>query len=52
MFSKMMVRRNFGAKVFNKAGTGYEVPTKLIIDGQRVDSVTGKTFDTINPGTE
>ncbi len=26
--------------------------TKLLIDGQWVDSVSGKTFDTINPATE
>ena len=27
-------------------------PGKLFIDGKWVDSVSGKTFDTINPATE
>jgi aldehyde dehydrogenase (NAD+) len=36
--------------------TTYAVPevrqTKMLIDGEWVDSVSGKTFDTINPATE
>ena len=52
MLSKFLTRRNFSAQVFNKAGVGYAVPDKLIIDGQKVDSRKGTTFDLINPSTE
>jgi acyl-CoA reductase-like NAD-dependent aldehyde dehydrogenase len=52
MFSKFIARRNFSVQVFNKAGVGYTVPDKLIINGQHVSSRSGTTFDLINPSTE
>jgi aldehyde dehydrogenase (NAD+) len=44
------------ATVTAKSGTQYQVPevrqTKMLIDGKWRDSVSGKTFPTINPATE
>src|SRR3954469_4418156 len=35
-----------------RATTRRTFPTKLLIDGQWRDSVSGKTFETVNPATE
>jgi len=47
MFSKYLATRAFGSAVPAKPRV-----TQLLIDGKFVNSISGKTFDTINPATE
>ncbi len=49
MLSKTL-RRTFAAAY--TASTVKPAQTQLLIDGKFVNSVSGKTFDTINPATE
>ena len=50
---KTLSTRSFSAvQVTNRAGKAYNVPDKLIINGEYVNSVSGKTFDNISPSNE
>ena len=46
MLSKILTKRTFGSQAVKPHAT------QLLIDGKFVNSVSGKTFDTINPATE
>lgn len=49
-----MFARTTGRRYFAQYSAGSVKPgqTKLLIDGKFVNSVSGKTFDTVNPATE
>ena len=53
MLTKLLSKRFFSnVQVTNRAGVAYDAPSKLIINGQKVDAKGGATFDNVSPSTE